>query len=65
MKTAAIISIIVLGASLVGCGKSSSSSSYDGPSGFSSDQKEKYNNLSSEGKAYVDQQMKNYDNSRK
>ncbi|WP_146182816.1 hypothetical protein [Limnohabitans sp. Jir72] len=65
MKTAAIISIIVLGASLVGCGKSSSSSSYSGPSGLSSDQKDKYNNLSSEGKAYVDQQMKNYDNSRK
>jgi len=65
MKTAGIISIIIFGASLLGCGDKSSSSSYSGPSGFSSEQKDKYNNLSSEGKSYVDQQMKNYDNSRK
>ncbi len=67
MKAAAIFSIIFLGASLVGCGKSSSSSSssYSGPSGLSSEQKDKYNSLTPEGKAYVDQQMRNCDNSRK
>jgi len=69
MKNTAIFSIIFLGAILVGCGKSSSSSSssssYSGPSGLSSEQKDKYNSLTPEGKAYVDQQMRNYDNARK
>ena len=51
---------------LVGCGEksSSSSSNYSGPSGFDSEQRSKYNNLTPEGKKYVDEQMRAYDKSR-
>lgn len=65
MKKNSAAMFLVLAATLVGCGDGSSSSSgYSGPSGFSSDQKDKYNNLSPEGKKYVDEQMKKYDSSR-
>lgn len=66
MRIFASILVLAFSVGIGGCGdsSSSSSSSYSGPSGLSSDQKDKYNNLSPEGKAYVDQQMKKYDSSR-
>ena len=66
MKTCAM-SLVVLSAlalSMAGCGdgKSSSSSSSDSePSGFTSEQKKRYNNMSPEGKKHVDEQMRTYD----
>lgn len=64
MKIQTVIFCFALSVGMIGCGEKSSSSSYSGPSGFSSDQKDKYNNLSPEGKRYVDEQMKKYDSSR-
>jgi hypothetical protein len=59
-----LVALSTLVLSMAGCGdgkSSSSSSSYSGPSGLSSDQKDKYNNMSPEGKKYVDEQMRAYD----
>lgn len=60
-----VISILA-GMALVGCGdkSSSSSSNSSAPSGFDSDQRSKYNNLTPEGKKYVDDQMRAYDKSK-
>lgn len=57
-----ILSVVVL----AGCGdkSSSSSSSSSAPSGFDSEQRSKYNNLTPEGKKHVDDQMRAYDKSK-
>jgi hypothetical protein len=50
------------------CGKgssSSSSSSSSPPSGFTSEQRDQYNNLTPQGKEYVKQQMDAYDRATK
>jgi len=56
--------LVIAGCLLSACGKessSSSSSSSGPPSGFTSEQKDRYNNLTPEGKEYVKQQMDAYD----
>jgi len=53
---------------LCGCGQSStssSSSSSSPPSGFNSEQRDKYQQLSPQGKEYVKQQMDAYDRANK
>ena len=53
---------------LSGCGQSSTSSSSSSstpPSGFTSDQREQYKQLSPQGKEYVKQQMDAYDRANK
>lgn len=61
--------LILIGAlSVSACGQgssSSSSSSSSSPSGFTSEQRDKYNSLTPEGKAYVKQQMDAYDAAKK
>lgn len=59
--------IIISGIALAGCGdrSSSTSSSNSAPAGFDAAQKEKYNKLTPEGKAYVEREMKAYDNASK
>lgn len=69
MKTRAM-SLVVLSAlalSMAGCGdgRSSSSSSSSNPSGLSGNEKARYDNLSPEGKKYVDDQMRAYDKANK
>lgn len=66
MKTRAMafVALSLLTLNLASCdngNSSSSSSSNSGPSGLSSDQKDRYNNMSPEGKKYVDDQMRAYD----
>jgi hypothetical protein len=61
-KSCLVLTILALTMAACGDGKSSSSSSsYSGPSGLDSAQKDKYNNLTPEGKKYVDDQMRAYD----
>ena len=57
---------ILAAIALVGCGdkSSSSSSNSSAPSGFDSEQRSKYNNLTPEGRKYVDDQMRAYDKSK-
>ena len=69
MKTRAVTLVVLsaLAFSMAGCGdgKSSSSSSSSNPSGLSGNEKDRYNNLSPEGKKYVDDQMRAYDKAKR
>ena len=49
---------------ITGCSDGSSSGNSN-PSGFSGEQRSKYDNLSSEGKSYVDKKMEAYDKAKK
>jgi len=63
-KPAHIIFGALLAACLSACGNGSSSST-PAPSGFSGEQRDKYNSLTPEGKEYVRNQMDAYDRSTK
>lgn len=70
MRTMTFLALSVITIGMTGCGdskSSSSSGSYSNPStsGLTSDQKDRYNNLSSDGKKHFDQQMRAYDNANK
>ena len=64
-RISTLILPLIIGLAVSACGGESSSSSSPAPSGMSSDQKEKYNNLTPEGKDYVKQQMDAYDRAKK
>lgn len=64
--TLVVLSTLAIGMAGCGDGKSSSSSSSNsGPSGFTGEQKDRYNKMSPEGKKYVDEQMRAYDKANK
>jgi hypothetical protein len=72
VKTRALTLVVLsaLAFSMAGCGdgrssSSSSSSSSSNPSGLSGSERDRYNNLSPEGKKYVDDQMRAYDKANK
>ena len=68
MRKSVLLALSIIAIGMTGCGDTkSSSSSYSSPStsGLSSDQKDRYNNLSSEGKREFDKQMRAYDNAQK
>ena len=57
---------LIVASNLIGCGDRASSSSSSSPTkGLNSDSKERYNNLSPQGKAEFDKAMKNYDNGKR
>ena len=61
IKALAILGLMLLAS----CGNNSSSGSQSTPSGLTSEQRDRYNNLSPEGKEYVRKQMDAYDKSTK
>lgn len=66
-KYTKIVLILTIGLGISACGQSSSSSSSSSsaPSGFTGEQKDKFNNLSPEGKEYVKKQMDAYDRAKR
>ena len=64
MKYTMSLVLAVIALNMAGCSGGSSSENSN-PSGFSGEQRSKYDNLSSEGKSYVDKQMEAYDKAKK